>query len=209
MATSSLGAGQGDELHIERQSGVAGHVQHAAGGIEHKTDRFAGVRAVGETTAVHGVDHLDAAKVERPPAPLVHRVGGVALGAVVAVYFPDTHDHGLRVVLYHRFHIGYVVAVRVGQQHEIATDVGGFYGSGQRIPGHKRVEQQAFAAGFHQKTGMAVVRDFHVYQGVATNLPQTLGKDTLGLWKTGGKVVWKLSTALWGKDVERCWFRLF
>jgi hypothetical protein len=48
-----------------------------------------------------------------------------------------------------------------------------------------------------------------VYQGVATNLPQTLGKDTLGLWKTGGKVVWKLSTALWGKDVERCWFRLF
>ncbi len=140
-----------DELHVRRQGGVSGHVEHSVGRVEHEAHRFAAVAAVGEAAAVYGIDHLHAPKVKGPPATLIHRVPLEALSGVVGVDFPDAYDDSARVVFHHRFHVGHVVAVRVGEENVVAPNIVQADVGCQRVARDEGVEQQPLAASLYQE----------------------------------------------------------
>ncbi len=151
----------GDELHVEREGGVACVVESALGGVDDKAGGIATVGAVGKAAGVDGIDHLGTSARQFHPATVVHgdRIARALLAEPLGD-LPVGNDCGTGL-LGHGDGIGDVIHMAVGNQNDIRFDAFYIDLGGKWIGGDEGIEEKACAAAFDKKAGVAEVSEFH------------------------------------------------
>lgn len=149
------------QFHIHCEGCVAGIVYLFVGNFKHESHRVATIVAIGQHAAVQGCHTSQPAKTKLPPAAHVHGMGiGHAFFVQPLVYFPIAY-HQCPAAVGYLFAVCHVVLVGMAQAYKVGAYFIHMDVLGQLVASDKWVEQYLVAASIQQKTGMAVVSEFH------------------------------------------------
>ena len=136
--------GFADELHVQRQRGIAGEIKISFRALDDEAAGISAKCAVGHRAGMNGIHEFGAAKIELETAAMVQR-----MHARSALFVEPGGDFEIgnhqRVGAFGDFHrVADVVAVPVRDEDEIRGHLFYVNGFGERIAGNERVEQAGF-----------------------------------------------------------------